>query len=155
MFSLAGSYPYVLGLHSEIVNSGTGEQPDGAALPSEGQEKLVSFPYFEDLLLPWEGYLFGIAFITEYHERAVSYLRDNPQYQTEIAFTAVQYVTGRQPRAATATLLEQNLQLRPAPAPPRRSSRIEGLPPQNFKEPDGRKNPGVGGADREDLTCFL
>ena len=63
--------------------------------------------------------------------------------------------TGRQPMAATATLLEQNLQLRPAPAPPRRSSRIEGLPPQNFKEPDGRKNPGVGGADREDLTCFL
>ena len=33
--------------------------------------------------------------------------------------------TGRQPMAATATLLEQNLQLRPAPAPPRRSSRIE------------------------------
>ena len=49
--------------------------------------------------------------------------------------------------AATATLLEQNLQMRPATAPPRRSSRIESLPPQNFKEPDGRKNPGVGGAD--------
>ena len=24
------------------------------------QEKSVSFPYFEDLLLPWEGYLYGI-----------------------------------------------------------------------------------------------
>jgi len=23
------------------------------------QEKSVSFPYFEDLLLPWEGYLFN------------------------------------------------------------------------------------------------
>ena len=27
------------------------------------QEKSVSFPYFEDLLLPWEGYLYGILFI--------------------------------------------------------------------------------------------
>ena len=42
-----------------------------------------SFPYFEDLLLPWEGYLYGIEFITLYHERAVSYLMETPQYQTE------------------------------------------------------------------------
>ena len=47
------------------------------------QEKSVSFPYFEDLLLPWEGYLSGTEFITEYHERAANYLRHNPQYQTE------------------------------------------------------------------------
>ena len=31
----------------------------------------------------WEGYLFGTAFVTEYHERAVNYIRDNPQYQTD------------------------------------------------------------------------
>ena len=55
--------------------------------------------------------------------------------------------TGRQPMAATAVLLEQNLLREGAVPAPRRSSRIEGLPPQNFKEPDGRKHPGVGGAD--------
>ena len=47
------------------------------------QEKSVSFPYFEDLLLPWEGYLYGKEFITLYHKRAVSYLMETPQYQTE------------------------------------------------------------------------
>ena len=56
--------------------------------------------------------------------------------------------TGRQSAAPTATLLEQNLQLRTAAPPARRSLRLESLPPHNFKEPDGRRaNPGVGGAD--------
>ena len=47
------------------------------------QEKSVSFPYFEDLLLPWEGYLFGAVFVTEYHDRATTYLRENSEYSTE------------------------------------------------------------------------
>ena len=47
------------------------------------QEKSVSFPYFEDLLLPWEGCLFGAVFVTEYHDRAATYLRENSEYSTE------------------------------------------------------------------------